>query len=85
MQSIAVPADAPPMFAAIAMDDPLFGRAGFGIIDSWHKANRPVELHAYEAGGHGFGVGRTGTTSTQVMDEFLAWMKARNLLTPPRH
>jgi acetyl esterase/lipase len=85
MQATTVPADAPPMFAAIAMDDPLFGRAGFGIIDSWHAANRPVELHAYEAGGHGFGVGRPGTTSTQVMEEFLAWMKSRNLLTPPQH
>ncbi len=66
--------DAPPLFAALALDDPLFGRQGFGIVEAWRQANRPAELHAYGAGSHGFGMGKAGTTSTLVMDEFYAWL-----------
>jgi acetyl esterase/lipase len=83
MREVTVPADAPPMFTALALDDPLFGKAGFGIVSSWHEAGRPVELHAYEQGGHGFGVGKPGTTSTMVLPEFLAWVTARGLLGKP--
>ena len=71
-----VPADAPAMFAAISLDDRLFGRQGFGLVENWQKAGRPVELHAYEKGGHGFGLGRSGTTSTLLMDQFFAWVKS---------
>ncbi len=80
MTAVDVPAGAPPMFAALALDDPLFGRQGFGIVDAWHKAGVPVELHAYERGDHGFGTGKPGTTSTLVMEEFRAWLAARGLL-----
>lgn len=51
-----VPQNAPPMFAALAMNDPAFGGKGFAVVDSWNKAGRPVELHAYQTGGHAFGV-----------------------------
>jgi acetyl esterase/lipase len=81
MRAVAVPTDAPPMFTALANDDPLMGGQGFGVVDAWIKAKRPVELHAYQSGGHGFGVGRPGTTTTEVMPEFLAWMQARGLST----
>lgn len=80
MTAVPVPDAAPPMFAALAMDDDLFGKQGYGIVEAWHKANRPVELHAYERGGHGFGAGKTGTTSTGLLDQFLAWMRSRGLL-----
>jgi acetyl esterase/lipase len=80
MTAVTVPADAPPLFTALALDDPLFGRQGFGIVAGWQGAHRPVELHAYEKGGHGFGAGAPGTTSTMVLPEFLAWMEARGLL-----
>jgi len=80
MREVEVPADAPPMFTALALDDPLFGKQGFGIVSSWHKAGRPVELHAYEQGGHGFGAGKAGTSSTMVLPDFLAWLIGRGLL-----
>ena len=84
MSRIDVPAGAPPMFAAIAIDDTLFGGQGFGIVEAWRDARIPVELHAYERGDHGFGAGRPGTTTTLVLPEFVAWLDARGLLRPTR-
>lgn len=80
MAKVEVPAGAPPMFAALAIDDPLFGSGDFSIVSAWHAAKRPAELHVYQAGGHGFGMGQPGTTSTLLMDQFLAWMDMQGLL-----
>ena len=76
---ITVPPDAPPMFVAIAADDPLFGNSAFDLILDWRQANRPVEFHYFEKGGHGFGMNRQGTTSDMWIDEFCTWMKDRGL------
>lgn len=78
--AVEVPADAPPMFDAIAMDDPLFPTQGFPIVEAWRKAKRKVELHAYQKGSHGFGLGLQGTTTTLLMDEFYAWISMQGLL-----
>jgi acetyl esterase/lipase len=78
---VPVPADAPPMFVALAADDPLFGNGGFGLIDSWRNAKRPVEFHLYEQGGHGFGMYPKETTSTGWFDAFVRWMRMHDLLT----
>jgi acetyl esterase/lipase len=80
MDKIDVPPKAPPMFAALAIDDPLFGSGDMGLIPAWHAAKRPVEAHIYSAGGHGYGMGRPGTTSMLMMDQFLAWMDAQGLM-----
>jgi acetyl esterase/lipase len=79
---LTVPADAPPMFVALAADDPLFGNDGFGLIDSWRTARRPVEFHLYEQGGHGFGMYPKETTSTGWFDEFARWMAMHGWLKP---
>ena len=60
---LTVPADAPPLFIALAADDPFFANGGYGLIDSWRAAKRPVEFHLYEQGGHGFGMYPKETTS----------------------
>lgn len=69
-----LPADAPPLFVALAADDPFFANAGFGLIESWKEADRPVELHFYEQGGHGFGMYPKATTSTGWFDAFADWL-----------
>jgi len=79
---IAVPADAPPMFDAIALDDPLFPSQGFPIAQGWLAAKRPVEIHGYQKGSHGFGLGVPGTTTTLVLDEFTAWLGMQGFLAP---
>jgi acetyl esterase/lipase len=73
LSAVDVPPDAPPLFAAIAADDPLFP-VGFGLIENWRKANRPVEFHYYEQGGHGFGMYPKETTSTGWFDAFVKWI-----------
>ena len=81
---VRVPADAPPMFVALAADDPLFGRGGMGLIETWTAAKRPVEFHLYEQGGHGFGMYPKETTSTGWFDAFVRWMDMHGLLKPAR-
>jgi len=79
---VTVPANAPPLFVALAADDPLFGNAGYGLIDSWRAAKRPVEFHLFEQGGHGFGMYPKTTTSTGWFEEFVRWMAMHDLLKP---
>ncbi|MBS1669731.1 MAG: hypothetical protein JST58_20345 [Bacteroidetes bacterium] len=58
-----VPKDAPPLFIAMASNDPLSVQGGFELINDWQKAGRSVELHLFAEGGHGFGILKQGTTS----------------------
>ena len=81
---VAVPADAPPLFVALAVDDPLFANSGFGLIESWRAAKRPFEFHFYEQGGHGFGMYPKETTSTGWFDAFVRWIGMHGLLSPAR-
>lgn len=75
MKSMAVPASAPPMFVAIASDDPLFGKQGFGLVQAWQSAHKPVELHYYQKGGHGFGMGNPALTTSDWKESLLRWMR----------
>ncbi|MFC3443087.1 alpha/beta hydrolase [Sphingobium rhizovicinum] len=76
----AAPADAPPMFAVLAADDHFFASQGFGLIDAWLQAKRPVEFHLYQDGGHGFGLGRSGTTSDGWITGFMTWLTVNGFL-----
>lgn len=84
LATMTVPADAPPMFVALAADDPFFANGGFGLIESWRAAKRPVEFHLFEQGGHGFGMYPKPTTSTGWFDSFTRWMAMHDLLKPAR-
>lgn len=84
MDAAKVPPNAPPLFAALAMDDFLFGKKNFDIVQSWRNAKRPVELHVYQGGGHGFGIGKPGTTNAMIMPEFIAWLKMQGFLSPDK-
>jgi acetyl esterase/lipase len=81
---VTVPADAPPLFVALAADDPLFANSGIGLIDSWRAAKRPVEFHFYEQGGHGFGMYPKETTSTGWFDAFVRWIGMHGMLARAR-
>jgi acetyl esterase/lipase len=80
--AVSVPADAPPLFVAVAADDPFFGGGEMGIIKSWLAAKRPAEAHLFEQGGHGFGMYPKTTTSTGWFDEFARWLDMHGMLKP---
>jgi acetyl esterase/lipase len=75
-----VPKDAPPAFIALAANDSLLGHASVPIFESWRAAGKPVELHVYEAGDHGFGMRKTGTTADNWIGHFTQWLQASKLL-----
>lgn len=79
MQAVEVPAEAPPMFVAIAADDFLFG-GEFGLVRSWFQAGKPVEFHLYQNGGHGFGLGNPDRTSNQWFDVFIHWLDVNRFM-----
>jgi acetyl esterase/lipase len=79
---VTVPADAPPLFVALAADDPLFAGRGMGLIDSWMAAKKPVEFHLYGQGGHGFGMYPKETTSTGWFDAFYKWIVMNGFTKP---
>ncbi len=81
LAAVTVPADAPPLFVALAADDPFFANGGFGLIESWRAAGKPVEFHLYEQGGHGFGMYPKETTSTGWFDAFVSWLTMHGMLT----
>ncbi len=74
------PDDAPPLFVAVAADDPLFGGGSWGLVDSWRASGLPIEFHFYDSGGHAFGMKPQGAPSDLWFDSFLLWLDARDIL-----
>jgi acetyl esterase/lipase len=68
-----VPADAPPLFIAVAQDDILV-KIVEGLHADWSAADRPSEMHVFARGAHGFGMVRQGLPSDRWTDMFLAWL-----------
>ena len=77
-----VPADAPPLFDAIALDDGTFPLRGFAVVEAWKAAGRPVEIHGYQTGNHGFGLGNPGQTNRLMIDQFVTWLDMQGFLKP---
>lgn len=84
MNAVEVPKNAPALFMGIATDDFLFN-GNFGVIKSWYDANIPVELHLYQNGGHGFGLGNPNKTSNKWFDSFIYWLEVNSFVTPLNH
>lgn len=83
MAAIAVAADAPPIFVAIAADDFLLKRVqGLPLIHSYRTAGKPVEFHLFASGGHGFGLGVPGTPPATWPEAFVRWLDAIGMLKP---
>jgi acetyl esterase/lipase len=65
----------PPLFLAIAADDPLFRQGGLNLVSAWLKQSANVEFHLYSGGSHGFGMRPQGTTSDRWIDHYLSWLQ----------
>jgi acetyl esterase/lipase len=75
-----VPADAPPCFTVVAADDALCLDWCLDAAEQWRRAGRPIELHVYERGGHGFGVRPQGLPVDSWIDRLGEWLHDRTLL-----
>ena len=76
-----VPADAPPLFVAVAIDDrELMTTTATGLLNKWKKAGRSAELHVFPDGGHGFGMNKRGFSCDVWTDLMEAWMKRQGLI-----
>lgn len=69
-----VPADAPPLFTAIAQDDRILFKVVEGLYADWSNADRPAELHIFAKGGHGFGMVKRGLPVDRWIDLFGDWL-----------
>lgn len=74
MKRVSVPESAPPLFVAIAADDPLWRSYEFDLVQAWWNAGRSAEVHCYRHGGHGFGIGNPQTTSEGWLDSMGRWL-----------
>lgn len=77
-----VPKDGPPIFIAVAADDKTVAAAkSIEMFEAWQRAGLASELHIYETGGHGFGLGKPGTATTSWTGTFAAWLAAHQLVS----
>jgi acetyl esterase/lipase len=78
---IIVPKDAPPIFLAQASDDKVVGTEGtFRFYNAWLNANKNVELHVFEKGGHGFGALKKNLPVDHWISIFYYWLQGEGFV-----
>ena len=78
--TVAVPADAPPLFLLAASDDPMAVGTSLPLYSAWREGGRPVELHLYAQGGHGFGMKKQGLPTDHWIERFSEWLQSQGFL-----
>jgi acetyl esterase/lipase len=80
----AIPADAPPAFFVVANDDTSHVKPILDQLAKYEEAKRPVEVHLYARGGHGFNLGaRSKFASIKAWPQRLTdWFSDSGLLAP---
>jgi dienelactone hydrolase len=76
---VPVPEGAPPLFLAVAADDPNFIQGSIDTFLAWRAANIPAELHIFQMGAHGFV--DQGGGADHFMDRVQEWMQVNGWLT----
>lgn len=71
-----VPANAPPLFIAVAANHKPVSMGCVALYTVWNEAGKPAELHVYSKGNGGFGTGGRGLPSDTWPDRFLEWLQA---------
>ncbi len=79
-----VTAETPPTFLVHASDDPGVPPENSVLFYLALRAhNVPAELHIYEQGGHGFGLGNEGTPAASWPGRCVDWLRGLALLEEP--
>jgi dipeptidyl aminopeptidase/acylaminoacyl peptidase len=70
-----VGADTPPLFLVHALDDPAVPVTNsLDLLAAMRAANRPVEAHLLQEGGHAFASGYPGSPTASWIGTFDAWL-----------
>lgn len=77
---VVAPPDAPPLFLACAQDDEMASHGSLLMYSSWKAAKRPVEMHIYAKGGHGFGMNKRGLPCDSWIERFEDWLKGIEMI-----
>ncbi|NKI32901.1 alpha/beta hydrolase [Croceivirga thetidis] len=73
--------DMPPMVIICATDDPLgLAKGSIDLYTSMLEAKKPVALHMYAKGGHGFGMRPQGLPSDTWIERFYEWSVSQGLV-----
>ena len=76
-----IPADAPPLFIAVAANDPLnLQPHSVDLFTAWNTAKKDAELHVFNQGSHGFGMRVQKTTSDNWLNIFTNWLTVKGLI-----
>jgi len=79
-EEVTAPADAPPLFMVCAQDDDMASRASLLMYAAWKAASRPVEMHIYASGSHGFGMRKMGLPCDTWIERFYDWLKGQGMV-----
>jgi acetyl esterase/lipase len=84
-EGVVVDASLPPAFFTVAADDALTKAADcMAFVSRLLELRVPAELHVYQNGGHGFGIGTPECRCSSWLDLFRDWLAARGLLVEAR-
>ncbi len=77
-----LPADAPPAFMIAAIADPCCSAPIIRLLQEYHEAKIPAEVHIYAQGAHAFNMGQRSTLKTLKTwpDRLSDWMLDNHLL-----
>lgn len=79
-----VDARTPPAFIAQALDDPISPPENSTLMAAaLRRAGVPVELHQFQSGGHGWGLGKPGSEPAAWPRLLLAWLQAHGWMPQP--
>lgn len=76
-----VNSETPPAFMVHSLDDdavPVQNSINYAL--AMHKFEIPCELHIYQSGGHGYGLGRSKNTESSWAEACRKWLESRDLL-----
>jgi acetyl esterase/lipase len=73
--------ETPPVFIAHAEDDPIVNvGSSLALFDALRGQHVPAELHVFDHGGHGWGLGAPGTRVGNWPALFAGWIAGRGFL-----
>lgn len=80
MVDVHVPANAPPLFIAVAANHKPVSMGCVALYSVWNDAGKSAELHVFSKGRGPFGIRKQGLPSDDWPDLFLDWIKGEGFI-----